>query len=167
VLGFLKKTMKDGTEYDIMPCPADRWDDAAELAFRVFMKYEAADYGQKGIDSFAEFLTSPSLVKLFKAGKYIVYTAMIGEDIIGMVSFRSGNFLSLLFVDEKYHRQGIAKELIGVIQDDLLREGKYQTLRVHSSPYGERFYTHMGFKATDEQICGSDGIIYIPMEMYI
>ena len=143
------------------------WDDATELAFRVFLKYEAKEYGEKGTDSFMKFLTSPSLEKLFKADKYIVYIAMKGNDIIGVASVRSGNHLSLLFVDEDYHRQGVASNLIKTVQDYLLRETDYQTLTVHSSPYGIPFYERMGFKATDDQITAQDGIIYTPMEMYI
>ena len=143
------------------------WDDATELAFRVFLKYEAKEYGEKGTDSFMKFLTSPSLEKLFKADKYIVYIAMKGNDIIGVASVRSGNHLSLLFVDEDYHRQGVASNLIKTVQDYLLRETDYQTLTVHSSPYGIPFYERMGFKATDDQITAEDGIIYTPMEMYI
>ena len=160
-------TLKDGTTYTIIPCPADRWDDATELAFRVFLKYEAKEYGEKGTDSFARFLSSTTLEKLFRTGRYIVYTAMKGNDIIGLASLRSGNHLSLLFVDEAYHRQGIASELIKTIQDYLLKETQYQTLTVHSSPYGIPFYERMGFKATDEQITAEDGIIYTPMQMYI
>ena len=143
------------------------WDDATELAFRVFLKYEAKEYGEKGTDSFMKFLTSPSLEKLFKADKYIVYIAMKGNDIIGVASVRSGNHLSLLFVDEDYHRQGVASNLIKTVQDYLLRETDYQTLTVHSSPYGIPFYERMGFKATDDQITAQDGIIYTPMEIYI
>lgn len=161
------RTLKDGTNYNIIPCPLDRWDDATELAFKVFMKYEAREYGQNGIDSFAQFLTSSSLEKLFKAGRYLVYTAMINEKIIGVASLRSGNFLSLLFVDEEYHRQGVARELIKVIQDYLLKETDYQTLTVKASPYAVPFYKAMGFAATDKEMVAEDGIIYTPMEMYI
>ena len=158
---------KDGRRYTIEPCTKKQWDDATELAFRVFMKYEAKEYGQKGIDSFAGFLTSPSLEKLFKAGKYIVYVAVMDDNIIGVISLRSGNHLSLLFVDERYHRQGVGKELIKTMQDYLLRETDYQTMTVNASPYGIPFYETMGFKATDIQISSDDGIIYTPMEMYI
>ena len=161
----MRTSMKDGTVYDIVPCAKDRWFEATELAFRVFMKYEAKEYGQKGIDSFAEFLTSPSLEKVFKAGKYIVYVAMLNDEIIGVTSVRSGNHLSLLFVNDSYHRQGIATKLILAVKEYLLNKTDYKTLTVHSSPYGIPFYEKMGFKATDEQLTGSDGIIYTPMEL--
>lgn len=158
--------MKNGTEYLIVPCPLDRWDEAAELAFKVFLKFEAKEYGREGTDSFAEFLTNRSLNKLFKAGKYIVYVALLNNEIIGVSSVRSGNHLSLLFVDERYHRQGIGSQLIKAIQNFLLETTQYQTLTVNASPYGIPFYENMGFKATDVETC-SEGIIYTPMEMYL
>lgn len=162
----MELSMKNGTKYSIDLCKQEQWDDAMELAFKVFLKYEAKQYGKKGTDNFAEFLTSPSLVKLFKAGRYVVYVATIGKEIIGIASFRSGNHISLLFVDDRYHRQGIAKQLIKVIQNHLLENTDYTTVTVHSSPYGIPFYKSMGFVATDTEI-HSEGIIYTPMEMYL
>lgn len=162
----MELTMKNGTRYSIDLCTKEQWDDAMELAFKVFLKYEAKQYGKKGTDNFAEFLTSPSLDKLFKAGRYIVYIATVGKEIIGIASFRSGNHLSLLFVDDRYHRQGVARELIKVIQNHLLETTDYQTLTVNASPYGLPFYKSTGFVATDNEI-EADGIIYTPMEMYL
>ncbi len=162
----MELTMKDGWHYTILPCPKEQWDDAMELAFKVFLKYESKEYGREGTDKFAEFLTNPTLEKLFKAGKYPVYVAKTGEEIIGVASFRSGNHLSLLFVDERYHRQGIAGQMIKVIQNFLLENTDYQTLTVNASPYGIPFYKHMGFTETGEQR-QDDGIIYTPMELFL
>ena len=159
--------MKNGIEYTIEPCGKDRWDEACELAFRVFMKFEAKEYGQKGIDSFAEFLTSPGLEKLFKADRYKVYVAMLEGKIIGIVSLRSGNFLSLLFVDDRYHRQGIGSELLNTVREYLLNETDQTTLTVNASTYAIPFYSKHGFVATADKIYAQDGIIYTPMQMII
>ena len=61
----MELSMKNGTKYSIDLCKQEQWDDAMELAFKVFLKYEAKQYGKEGTDNFAEFLTSPSLGKLF------------------------------------------------------------------------------------------------------
>ena len=45
----------------IRPARADKWDEAMELAFRVFLKYESRDYGREGTEAFAEFVTDPML----------------------------------------------------------------------------------------------------------
>lgn len=159
-------TMKDGTAYSINRAQKEQWDEATEMAFKVFLKYEAQDYGREGTQKFVEFLTNVNLHKLFLQGLYRVYVATIDGKIIGIISLRNGNHISLLFVDEKYHRMGIGRELIKTFQDDLLKHSQYETMTVHASPYGVPFYKKLGFVETDtEQTV--DGIIYTPMEMYL
>jgi len=162
----MEYTMKNGTKYSIDIATESQWFDATELAFRVFLKYEAPVYGKEGTDKFAEFLASSNLRKMFNAGYYKVFVAAIGNEIIGVGSFRSGNHISLLFVDDRYHRQGIGAELIKSIQNAILEEGSYEKMTVNASPYGEPFYEKVGFVAYDS-MQKADGITYRPMEMYI
>lgn len=159
-------TMKNGTSFTIAPCSKEQWDDAIRLVFKVFLKYESKQYGREGTDKFAEFLTNPLLKMLFESGKYIVYVATINNEIIGVCSLRSGNHISLLFVDEEHHRQGIATLLIKTLQDYLLRNTDYDTITVNAAPFGIPFYEKMGFKATGDETV-QDGVIYTPMEMFL
>lgn len=160
-------TMKDGTHFNIDRATKYQFDDAMELAYRVFLKYEAQQYGQEGTDKFAEFLTSPQLQKLFNAGHYILYVATLDDKIIGIASLRNCNHLSLLFVDDKYHRQGVASQLVKTLQNYLLEhEPDCETITVNASPYGEPFYLKTGFMAQGERQ-RQDGIIFRPMEMYL
>lgn len=158
--------LKDGTEYIVRKARTTEWDKATELAFRVFLKFEAEEYGREGTDSFAEFLTSPDLEKMFYAGRYVVYVAVKDGELIGMGSLRSGNHLSLLFVDGDYHRNGVATQIIRVLQDYLLRETDYQTMTVNAAPYGIPFYEEIGFKSLGD-FEETDGIVYMPMELYL
>lgn len=158
--------LKDGTEYFVRKARDTEWDKATELAYRVFLKYEAKEYGREGTDSFAQFLTSSELEKLFYAGKYIVYVAVKDGELIGIGSLRSGNHLSLLFVNGDYHRNGVATQIIRKLQDYLLRETEYVTMTVNAAPYGIPFYEEMGFRALGdfEEV---DSIVYKPMELYL
>lgn len=158
--------MKDGTVYSIMPARLDQWDDAMEMAYRVFLKFESKEYGKEGTDSFVDFITNPKLITMFKNGLYIVYLAMVDEKIVGIISLRSGNHISLLFVDKDYHRKGIAAALIKTVQDNLLRNTEYEKMTVNASPYGIPFYEKMGFKSTGEQTV-IQGMIITPMELYL
>ena len=54
----------------------EEWDDAMELAFRVFLKYEAPDYGKAGTDAFARFITDEMLKKLFIAIMILLLSSM-------------------------------------------------------------------------------------------
>ncbi len=159
--------MKNGRLYTIERAKPSQFDDACELAYKVFLKFESKEYGREGTDKFAEFLTSPQLQKLFETGHYIMFLAMCEGDIIGVISVRSGNHISLLFVDERYHRQGIGGELIKQMQDHLLSTGAgYEKMTVNAAPYGIPFYERTGFIKTGETTV-TDGIIYTPMEMYL
>lgn len=162
----MEYTMKNGIKYRINPARDNQWDDAMELAFKVFLKFEAKEYGKEGTDKFVQFLTSTEMQKMFRQGLYILFVATVGEDIIGLISLRSGNHISLLFVDENYHRQGIGRALIKTLQDYLLKETSFVKMTVHASPYGIPFYERVGFEATDVEQ-KQEGIIYTPMEMYL
>lgn len=142
------------------------WEDAMELAFRVFLKYEAMEYEPEGIRNFAEFVTDESLRKMFLAGRYLLFVAIENEKIIGMISLRNGNHISLLFVDEGYHRKGVGKALVKYLQEYLLQNTEYDKMTVFSSPYGIPFYHRIGFRDTGEET-KREGIIYTPMEFFL
>jgi len=142
------------------------WDDAMELAFRVFLKYEAEEYGEEGIKNFAQFITDEDLKKMFLQGKYLLFVAVINDKLVGLISLRSGNHISLLFVDEKYHRKGIGTRLVKHLQEYMLQNTVQHKLTVFASPYGVPFYHKTGFTDTGKET-HKDGIIYTPMEFYL
>ena len=144
----------------------DDWENAMELAFRTFLKYEAKEYGPEGIRNFAEFVTDESLKKMFLQGNYLMFVAVEGEKIIGLISLRSGNHISLLFVDDKYHRRGVGTALVKYLQSYMLFYTKQERLTVNAAPYGIPFYHRIGFKDTGLET-KKDGIIYTPMEFYL
>ena len=55
------------------------WDEAMALAWKTFLKFEAKDYGQEGIDSFRDFLTDSLLRRMFLMGEYPMFIALDGE----------------------------------------------------------------------------------------
>ena len=145
---------------------AEDWDNAMELAFRVFLKYEAEEYGPEGTRNFAQFLTDEDLKKMFLAGEYLLFVAETEGKLVGLISLRSKNHISLLFVDEKYHRKGIGTALVKHLQEYMLQNTKQQKLTVFASPYGVPFYHKTGFADIGKET-HKDGIIYTPMEFYL
>ena len=151
---------------EIRRAQPSEWDAAMELAFKVFLKYEAMDYGEKGIRSFAEFVTDEALKRMFLIGEYHLFVAFVQGEMVGLISLRSGNHISLLFVDEKYHRKGIGKALVMCLQEYMLQNTKYEKITVNASPYGVPFYHRIGFCDTGEET-QKEGIIYTPMEFFL
>ena len=145
---------------------ADDWGGAMELAFRVFLKYEAEEYGPEGIKNFAQFITDEDLKKMFLLGEYLLFVAETDNKLVGLISLRSGNHISLLFVDENYHRKGIGTQLVKHLQEYMLQNTNQQKLTVFASPYGVPFYHKTGFTDIGKET-HKDGIIYTPMEFYL
>lgn len=127
---------------------------AVDLALRVFMRFEAPDYGPQGVESFRQTLAEPSFVQMLT-----VYGALEGETLLGMLATRSGGaHISLFFVEEAHQRRGIGRTLFTAA---LLRAPQGE-MTVNASPYAVPVYERLGFTATDtEQM--RDGIRYTPM----
>ena len=103
---------------------------------------------------------------MFLIGEYLLFVAVEGDNIVGLISLRSGNHISLLFVAEEYHRRGIGTLLVKHLQEHMLQNTKYEKLTVFASPYGVPFYQRIGFIDTGEET-RKEGIIYTPMEFYL
>jgi len=150
----------------IRPAYRNEWDDAMALAWRTFMQFEAQDFTSTGVESFQDFITDTILYRMFILGSYQLFGAYDNSRMIGMISLKGETHISLLFVDEKYHRRGIGRGLIEYVSTYVLTEEGQNSLTVNAAPYATGFYHRMGFVDTDkEQTC--DGIRYTPMERKI
>ena len=75
-----------------------------------------------------------------------------------MLAMREPQHISLFFVKEAWHRQGVGRLLF----DAMRRDYAAQVFTVNSSPYAVEVYRHLGFVPTDtEQL--TNGIRYTPM----
>lgn len=157
----------DKLSYSVRAAYRNEWQEAIALAWRTFLKFEAPDYPQQGITSFREFITDTTLYRMFVIGNYQMFVATTDNKIIGMLTLRSINHISLLFVDELYHNKGVARELIRKACEFLKQEvGNMNTITVNSSPYAVGFYHKVGFCNIGEETM-KDGIIYTPMKKEI
>ncbi len=154
------------TEFDIRYLKAEEWDTAMALAWKIFLRFEAGEYTEEGIRSFLDLISDQRLKKLFLMGEYPVYAAFAGDEMVGMISLRSVNHISLLFVSDEYHRQGIGKKLIGAMKEHVKCEGRRSTITVNAAPFAVEFYHAVGFRDTDK-LTEQNGIIFTPMESKI
>ena len=152
-------------EYTIRRIRRDEWEMAMQLAWDTFLIYEAPEYGEKGIKSFHDFVKGWELKQLFLLGEYDVYGAFEDDVIIGIAGVRRKNHISLLFVESKYHHQGIATSLMRTMFEETRRKG-IREMTVNSSPYAVMFYHKLGFTDMDKELT-ADGIRYTPMVVNI
>ena len=154
------------TEYQIRNAYRNEWNDAMELPWRTFLKFEADVYTPEGVKNFENFITDSTLYRMFVMGAYQMFVALDGEKIVGMATLRNNVHISLLFVEEQYHRRGIGRGLIRYLCEYLMTEVQASRVTVNSSPYGVGFYHKLGFTdlGPEEQ---KDGITYTPMEFVL
>lgn len=154
------------TSYKVRSAYRDEWQDAMALAWKTFLRFEADVYEPEGVTNFRNFVTDSTLRRMFVMGTYQLFVALDGDRIVGMITLRDSTHISLLFVDEAYHRQGIGRALVKHLSDYLLTEIGAYRVTVNASPYGAPFYHKMGFRDLGpEEI--RDGIIYTPMEFIL
>ena len=72
---------------------------------------------------------------------------MIKDEIVGFIAIKDKTRLFHLFVDEKYHKKGIAKELWQYIKEKF----DVSNMSVNSSIYAIKTYESFGFEINGEQ----------------
>lgn len=155
-----------GTFYEVRSAYRDEWDDAMALAWKTFLRFEADVYSPEGVRNFEDFITDTMLHRMFVMGAYQMFVALDAGKIIGMITLRNRTHISLLFVDEQYHRKGVGRALMQYLENYLLTEIGADRVTVNSSPYGEGFYHRLGFRDLRPRE-EKNGIIYTPMEFVL
>lgn len=125
---------------------------ALELAWEVFLEFEAPDYSQEGIDEFRHFLLDKKALD-----KLRFFGVCQGTSLLGILAMRQTH-ISLLFVKREFHRKGIAKLLFQAV----LKQIKSDTITVNSSPYAVEIYQKLGFHPVGPEQT-TNGIRYTPM----
>lgn len=112
-----------------------------ELIKKVFMRFEAPEYSDEGVAHFMTYLDE-ELEKEIVIEQLQLWGTKIDQQLVGVLAIRSGKHVALLFVDEAYHRQGIAKQLFQEMLSELMPE----QVTVNSSPYAVPIYERLGFQ---------------------
>lgn len=142
----------------------DEQNDISKLILTTFDKFIATDYSKEGIDTFYNFVNNGnSIKKAVESGEFCI-VAKEQNKILGAIVTREKTHISLLFVEEASHGKGVAKNLLKLLTEKLVKD--YKILTVNSSPYALGVYEKLGFKATS-RIQEKDGIKFIPMKKHL
>jgi len=159
------KSSLSGSDVYVRNAYKSDWEEAMKLAWDTFEKYNAPEYSELGINNFRNFINDNMLYKMFVAGNYQMMVARKKEgELIGMITIREKNHISLLFVDGNYHRNGVGKALVNFAALYVRDEEGLGSISVNSSPYAVNFYHRLGFKDIKGEIV-QDGIRITPMEL--
>lgn len=134
----------------------DQTEKALCLVWKVFQEYEAPDYTKEGVEEFYKSIHDESYLS-----KLCLYGAFVQDELVGCIATRNeGTHIALFFVDGKYHRQGIGKQLF----QTAWARCHFDKMTVNSSPYAVPIYHKLGFQDTNtEQVV--NGLRFTPMEL--
>lgn len=130
-------------------------DEALKLVLNVFMIFEAPDYIDEGIITFQNCINNHEFIDNLD-----MYGAFEKDQLVGVIATRNeGNHIALFFVDGKYHKREIGRQLF----EQVVKNSSSNKITVNSSPYAIEIYHRLGFVDTNtEQLV--DGMRFTPME---
>lgn len=139
---------------DIFRIAPEAQESARCLVGRVFMEFVAPDYSEEGVTSFLKFIHNEAMFKDLE-----VWGAWCEGSLVGVIALdKQKQHIVLFFVDQRYHRCGIGKNLFRLA----VKESVGNKITVNSSPFGVPIYEKLGFFA-DQNEQTVDGIRYTPM----
>lgn len=131
----------------------------AGMVRRAFDRYVAADYPEKGVESFYRFSSPQAILSRCRDGQHRGLVAIHGDRIVGFLEIRLPNHITSLFVDPDYHRMGIARKLWEMVIGHFT---EVKVFTVNSSPYAVKVYEKFHFVRVGDFL-QKDGIYYLPM----
>ena len=139
---------------------------ACDLVLKKFDEFIAYGYDETGREEFRKFVDPEAMHERLKHGNFVIL-ALNESSIVGLIEVRSFNHVSLLFVDEGWHRRGVARRLLEIaIERCKLNNSDIKVIDVHSSPFAVLVYERLGFvKSSEEKL--ENGIRYTPMILKI
>lgn len=152
------------TQYEFRWARENEWSPAMKMIWKTFLKFEGNDYTEEGIRNFFDFITDDDLHTAFLRGNYRMMVALDKGKVIAAGSIRNRNHLSLLFVDEEYHRRGVGRTLMEKLCAYLKREAGECRMTLKAAPYAVNFYRRLGFCPTTNEEEEYSGIRVTSME---
>lgn len=140
--------------------------DVSELVSHVFDELLASEYPPEGIQEFHRYIQPTALLARSQANHF-TFVSVAHDCIVGMIEVRDYNHISLLFVAQQYHGQGIARTLWHkALQVCQRNEPELSQVSVNASGYAVPFYEKIGFYPVgDKQV--KNGISFIPMVLKV
>lgn len=137
---------------------------ALDLVNNVFSEFVAVDYSEEGNNTFNNYLKVKykEIADGLENGHKKMWGYYKNGEVIGVIATRDISHISLMFVDKKHHRKGIARQLFNAVLAELKKNEDITQLTVNSSPYAVEIYERLGFAKTGVQQ-EKDGIVFTPM----
>ena len=106
-------------------------------------------------------------IRGYLAAGHVYHVAVVAHgdeagDIAGFIAIRDNSHVFHLFIDKRWHRQGLARRLWEAARDAALQRGAGGVFTVNSSNYAVPVYEALGFERTAPTQCVK-GLYFNPM----
>ncbi len=138
----------------------------SDLILRLFQEFVGHEYSQEGQERFTAYV-APAAMRQRSEHDHFMLVAINDEEVVGVIEIRQARHLSLLFVDQRFQRRGIARELLAQALTRVRSENPtLDCLSVNASRYAVPAYERLGFRtiAAEEIV---HGIISTPMQLVL
>ena len=142
---------------DVRPMHPGEEHALAALARRVFDVHVAPGYSMEGRESYHRYADGDAMRA--RAANHRVWVAERDGEAVGMLEVRNASHVSMLFVDSRLQRAGIARLLLRVAFGP---DEAWPALTVFSAPDAVDAYARLGFEVTAAEQ-ETDGIRFVPM----
>ena len=134
----------------------------SRLIVESFTEFIGPEYTEEGRAEFLRHVEPGALVERTRSNHFVL-VAMAGEEPAGVIDIRDNDHVSLLFVDTRHQRHGVARELLERALA-IARPAKpgLERVTVNSSRFGVPAYERLGFRQTGPERT-VNGIVFIPM----
>ncbi|MBP2649818.1 MAG: Histone acetyltransferase HPA2-related acetyltransferase [Firmicutes bacterium] len=137
----------------------------ADFFWQVFAEFDCLGYGEVGVNEFKNFILPENIRGRCATGKFSMLCCKDDAELVGVISMRNNQHVSLLFVKKTYHKLGIASSLFKLARERcLMKIPHLRCITVNSSPYAIGFYEKIGFTVSrpEQHLYG---ISFIPMQI--
>ena len=124
--------------------------DAAAISMLIrdnLIKINCMDYPEDIIRNMCELFTEKHILRL--SNKRRIYVAVDDDVIVGTASIED-NTICTVFVDTFYHRNGIGRKLVQLMEEIAANKG-LSVVKVSSSLTSQGFYEKLGYKVVGEE----------------
>jgi len=123
---------------------------AAKLVSETFKKYNCLEGTKEAVAQYVNFYNPDKnnldKIKVTFSKTEIFFVAIENNKIIGIIRGKK-NMVTNLFVNGKYHKNGIATNLLKRFEKECIKKGSKE-IKLKASLYGTPFYQKSGYKKT-------------------
>lgn len=139
---------------------------ALHLVWDVFAEETAPECKPEGVESFRKFIKYDYISQIWQRGNLVFFGAYEGGEMCGTLAIRPDGHIVLFFVKKQWQGKGVGRMLFQSAYLLCKNQFRLDRMTVNAAPKAVEKYIHLGMHAVSD-VCETDGLVYIPMEMSV